>query len=54
MPARSDAVSGVSSEGLQITAFPVARAGATFHDRRYSGRFHGVINATTPSGRLRV
>ena len=56
MPASSDssarrfAVSGVSSLGLATQVFPAAMAGAIFHDSRYSGRFHGEISPTTPSG----
>jgi hypothetical protein len=28
---------------------PIIKAGATFHVNRYSGKFHGVINPTTPA-----
>src|SRR2546423_15692014 len=35
------AVTGVTSLGLPTHVFPVARAGATFHVNKYSGRFHG-------------
>ena len=47
-------VSGVCSGGLMITVLPVARAGASFHPRIISGKFHGVINAHTPTGSRRV
>jgi hypothetical protein len=43
-------VEGVSSEGFTTTVLPQARAGATFQVKRSSGRFHGTITATTPSG----
>ncbi len=33
---------------------PAAIAGATFHDSSSSGKFHGVIIATTPTGSLRI
>ncbi len=33
-----------------VTVLPQARAGATFQESRYSGRFHGVISAATPTG----
>ena len=36
--------------GLTTTALPHARAGATFQVSSSSGRFHGTITATTPSG----
>ncbi|MNL60050.1 hypothetical protein D3C87_1838260 [compost metagenome] len=45
------AVEGVSSLGLTTTTLPQARAGATFHVISSSGRFHGEMIATTPSGR---
>ena len=44
------AVDGVSSDGLTTTALPQASAGATFQVSSSSGRFHGTITATTPSG----
>src|SRR5438445_3511892 len=37
-----NAVIGVTSEGLATTVQPAAMAGATFHVKRYSGRFHGL------------
>ncbi len=47
-------VSGVTSEGLISTVLPVARAGASFHARIMSGKFHGSTRALTPIGSLRV
>ena len=44
------AVMGVTSEGLATAVFPVAKAGAIFHVKRYSGRFHGEISPATPRG----
>ena len=38
----------VSSDGLATTALPTARAGATARHAWLSGRFHGVMAATTP------
>ncbi len=46
----SAAVHGVISDGLATTALPVASAGAIFQVNRYSGRFHGLMQPTTPSG----
>jgi hypothetical protein len=43
------AVSGVTSLGLPTTVLPAASAGAIFQVNRYSGRFHGLMQAT-PSG----
>ena len=48
------AVSGVWLAGLMITVLPHARAGATFHAVRSSGKFHGTMAATTPTGSRRV
>ena len=45
------AVAGVSSDGLATTALPQASAGASFQVSSSSGRFHGAITPTTPSGR---
>lgn len=47
-------VSGVTSLGLITTVLPVASAGASFHTRIISGKFHGVISAFTPTGSRRV
>ena len=48
--ASASAVSGVWLAGLMITVLPHASAGATFHDVSSSGKFHGTIAATTPTG----
>ena len=41
---------GVSSLGLMMQVLPHAMAGAIFHDAIISGKFHGLIAATTPAG----
>ena len=41
---------GVCSAGLITTALPAASAGASFHTPISSGKFHGMIWPTTPSG----
>ena len=43
-------MSGVSGEGLMTIEQPAASAGATFQAAAASGKFHGVIAATTPIG----
>jgi hypothetical protein len=48
--AMASAVSGVSGAGLSTTLQPAARAGANFQLARLSGKFHGTIAPTTPSG----
>ena len=48
--AKQSAVSGVNSAGLSTMVFPAARAGATFHATISSGKFHGMICPTTPTG----
>ncbi len=50
----SSAVSGVSSAGFSTTVLPAASAGATFHEAITSGKFHGTIIPTTPSGSRKV
>lgn len=40
----------VNSLGLQTAVHPLAMQGAIFQVRRYSGKFHGEIRATTPKG----
>jgi len=45
-----NAVTGVSSEGLATTQQPTAKAGAIFQVNRYSGRFQGEMQPTTPTG----
>ena len=55
-PARSKmettavAVSTVSVAGLKTTVLPARRAGAIFHTGMATGKFQGVMQATTPSG----
>ena len=49
--AKRVAVAGVTSLGLATTVHPAARAGATFHDSKYNGRFHGEMHPATPRGR---
>ena len=44
------AVYGVSSDGLWMTTLPQASAAAIFHVDMSSGKFHGVITPTTPTG----
>ena len=41
---------GVCSAGLSTIALPPASAGASFHTAISSGKFHGMIWPTTPSG----
>ena len=45
---------GVCSAGFIITVHPAAIAGATFLVIIAAGKFHGVINAHTPTGCLIV
>ncbi len=45
------AISGVSSAGLAITALPAASAPAIWPVKIDSGKFHGLMQATRPSGR---
>ena len=52
--ASSKAASGVSPAGLSTTVVPAASAGTTFTTTWCSGRFHGVIAATTPTGSRRI
>ena len=40
----------MSSAGFSTTVLPAASAGASFHEAIVSGKFHGVISPTTPSG----
>lgn len=49
-PAMRRAVSGDFSEGFRITELPVASAGPSFQQAITSGKFHGTMAATTPSG----
>ena len=41
---------GVCSAGFSTTQLPAASAGASFHAAISSGKFHGMIWPTTPSG----
>ena len=41
---------GVCSAGLSTTQLPAAKAGASFQAAIRSGKFHGMIWPTTPSG----
>ncbi len=43
-------VSGVWDAGLMTVQLPAASAGAIFHAAISSGKFHGMIWPTTPSG----
>ncbi|MND74008.1 hypothetical protein D3C80_655940 [compost metagenome] len=52
--ARRRAVSGVSGDGLITTVQPVASAGINFQVVIISGKFHGTIPATTPTGSRRA
>ena len=42
--------SGVCSAGLSTTVQPQASTGESFHAAMSSGKFHGVICPTTPTG----
>ena len=44
------AVSGVSDAGLKTTVLPATSAGAIFQTGMATGKFQGVMQATTPSG----
>ena len=46
--------SGVVDAGFRMTVHPAARAGQTLFAMSVSGKFHGVIAATTPTGRRSV
>jgi len=52
--ARRNPLSGASEEGLNTTVLPVTSAGAIFRAGIDTGKFHGVITDTTPSGSRRV
>ena len=54
-PARGRILAAVNqqiafSEGFQTTTLPAARAGIIPSKLRFSGKFHGVMQATTPRG----
>ena len=44
------AVAGVTSLGFAITQLPAANAGAIFQVNKYKGKFHGLMQPTTPIG----
>src|SRR2546422_5600031 len=48
--ANLSAVSGVCDAGFSTIVLPAARAGASFHDERRKGKFHGTMAPTTPTG----
>ena len=48
--ASAKALSGATSDGFSTTVQPAASAGAIFAAIWWSGQFHGVIAATTPTG----
>ncbi len=48
--AHSMIVAGVCSAGFSTTQLPAASAGASFQQAISSGKFHGMIWPTTPSG----
>ena len=54
MRSSSTAVSGVSAAGFSTTVLPAASAGPSFQEAIASGKFHGVISPTTPSGSRKV
>ena len=47
-------IQGVSGAGLSTTVLPAASAGPSLAMFRYSGKFHGVMAATTPIGSRRM
>jgi hypothetical protein len=49
---RAWADNGVSSDGLSTTVQPAAKAGPSLRVTMASGKFHGVMAATTPTGSL--
>ena len=48
--AQTSREAGVCSAGLITTQLPAASAGASFQQAISSGKFHGMIWPTTPSG----
>ena len=44
----------MTSLGLKTTPLPAASAGPSLREGMFSGKFHGVIAATTPTGARRV
>ncbi len=51
---RRMAVGGVCSAGLRTTVFPIASAGADFHEAMAIGKFHGTMIPQTPTGSRNV
>src|SRR5262249_787627 len=51
---RYTAERGVSDAGFKTRVLPHANAGAIFRTGLTTGKFHGVIDATTPTGRRTV
>jgi hypothetical protein len=51
---KRSAVRGVSSAGFGTTVLPAASAGPSFHEAMATGKFHGTIRPTTPSGSRNV
>ncbi len=49
-PRRADVDSGVSSAGFSTIVLPAASAGPIFQLVNMSGKFHGTICPTTPTG----
>ncbi len=47
---RTPPETAVCTSGFRMTALPRASAGATARADRISGKFHGLITPTTPSG----
>jgi hypothetical protein len=47
---KRNAESGVCSAGLSTIVQPAASAGASFQAAIMSGKFHGMICPTTPTG----
>jgi len=47
---RRTKVSEVKGDGLTMTVFPMAKAGAIFQQASNKGKFHGTIKAHTPIG----
>ena len=54
MRASSNVVPAVNSDGLATIVQPAASAGASFHVISSTGKFHGVITPTTPTGSCTV
>ena len=52
-PISTSRLSGVFDAGLITVQFPAPTAGASFQAAISSGKFHGMIWPTTPSGSLK-